>query len=190
MSLVAVGAAGDPFLTPVLLNQGGVQYFDQISRDAILLALAVMRAVGAREDDAKSLSFVAQVSIPQATDVSARDTAVGLVAQGYTILAQQKFQPFMSQTIKATKDMSQLVSLTKTEGASYAVLLAPGMGTSMTLPLPTTGTAPAGANPVTDPIVKAQEQAAKTKTIFIVAGAALGIFLLVQHFGKNRVASK
>lgn len=186
MSLAAVGA--DPFLSAVILDQGGVKYFDALSRDAILLALAVMRAVGARQDDAKSLSFVAQVAAVQPGDVSARDTAVGLVAQGYTVLAQQKFQPFMSQTVKATKDMSQLKALTNPEGASYAILLAPGMGTAMTPP--TTGSSPGAATPVTDPIVRAQEQAARLKSALLVAGAAFGIVILVQQFRKKRVASR
>jgi len=182
MSLSAVG--GD-FLTPVILSQGGVQYFDALSRDAILLALAVMRAAGAKQDDAKSLSFVAQAAIPQPGDVSARDTAVGLVAQGYTVLAQQKFQPFMSSGLKATKDLSQLASLTKTEGASYAILLAPGMGATTAPPTP--GGAPGAATPVTDPIVKAQEAAARMKTTLLVAGAAFGLVILVQHFRRKRV---
>jgi len=183
-------AAVDTFLSPVILDQGGVKYFDALSRDAILLALAVMRAVGARQDDAKSLSFVAQVSAVQPGDVSARDTAVGLVAQGYTVLAQQKFQPFMSQTVKATKDAAQLKALTNPDGASYAILLAPGMGTTMTPPPPTTGSSPGAATPVTDPIVRAQEQAARLKSALLVAGAAFGVVLLVQQFRKKRVVSR
>jgi hypothetical protein len=186
MSLAAVGA--DPFLSLVIREQGDVRYFEALSRDAILLALAAMRASGAKADDAKSLSFVAQAAIPQPGDVSARDTAVGLVAQGYTVLAQQKFQPFMSQGIKATKDVSQLPSLTRSDGASYAVLLAPGMGATTTLPTP--GSTPGAATPVTDPIVKAQEQAARLKSALLVAGGAIGLVLLVQQFRKKRVLSR
>jgi len=181
MSLVAVG--GD-FLAPVILDQAGVKYFDALSRDAILLALAVMRAAGAQADDAQSLSFVAQAAIPQPGDVSARDTAVGLVAQGYTVLAQQKFQPFMSSGLKATKDLSQLASLTKTEGSSYAILLAPGMGATTAPPTP--GAPPGTATPVTDPVVKAQEAAARLKTMLMVAGGALGAVILFQQFTKKR----
>jgi hypothetical protein len=145
-----------------------------------------MRALDARQDDAKSLSFVAQVATVQPSDVSARDTALALVAQGYTVLAQQRFQPFMSQTVKATKDLSSLASLTDPDKGGYAILLAPGMGAGMSLPTP--GTKPGQAAPVTDPIVKAQERAAKMKNVVIATGIAVSAFILLRQLGKKRVS--
>lgn len=184
MSRLAFGQTGSPFLAPVVLDQGGVRYFDSVSRDAILIALFAMRVLDARQDDAKSLSFVAQVSTVQPGAVSARDTAMALVSQGYTVLVQQQFQPFMSQTIKATKDVSQLRSLTDPAKGSYAVLLAPGMGAGMSLPTP----GEVGkASPATDAIVQAQARAARLKTVLVAAGAAFAAVILFQQFGKKRV---